>query len=201
MTKIKTTGCVLAACLSAAMVGCSKDNTSEVAPAASQGDEVTPAERSVNDDATTLTEGQSLQILDTVDSGEIAQGQLAVTKASAQSVRDFANDMIEQHSRAKQEGAQYAQQNNITPAPSKLSNKLENHGADVLHKLQTQEGADFDAAYMKAQVEQHQEVLKKLDNRLIPSASARARTHLETAREMVHHHLVKAKEIQASLTR
>jgi predicted outer membrane protein len=107
--------------------------------------------------------------------------------------------MIEQHARAQQAGTQFAEQAGITPAPSKLSNKLQNHGADVIEKLQTLQGSDFDQAYMKAQVEQHQEVLDKLDAQLIPSATARTRGQLQQARKMVHHHLTEAKAVQASL--
>lgn len=174
-------------------VGCSAEPSQPVA-AASQGDEVTPAES-----AKQLSEGQIMKVLATADTSEIAQAQLAVTKANEPAVRQFANHMIEQHSRSKQEGASYADQAGITPSVSKLSNKLDRDGSDELKQLQAADGTAFDGAYIKAQVKQHQALLSKLDEELIPAASARTREQLETTRGMVEHHLTQAKEIESTL--
>jgi putative membrane protein len=175
-------------------IGCSKGSDAEAA-AASQGDEATPGERSMS----TLTDGQMLQVLDTVDTGEIAQAELAQTKAQSPQVREFAASMIEQHNRAKKQGAQLASQANMTLTPSALSGKLEAKGQGTLTKLKDTGADEFDAAYMKAQVKQHQEVLNTLDEQMIPAASSTAmRNQLTAARTMVQHHLTQAEEIQAN---
>jgi putative membrane protein len=180
---------------------CSKDSgNTQSAAAASEGDEASPQETRRN--ATeTMTGGQDLQVLATVDGAEIDQGQLAVSKASSGRVRDFANAMIEQHTQARQDGAQFAAQNNITLTPSKLSNELQTDAAETLGKLQKSDPAKFDEMYMKAQVDQHRTVLKKLDDELIPNApDSAAREQLVKARSLVQHHLTQAEQIQSTLT-
>lgn len=194
MTLLKRTGLsLLLAC--GALAGCSKSDTTAAA-AASQGDEVTPAESST----TALTDGQKLQVLTTVDNGEIAQAELALSKATTPQVRDFANSMIEQHTRAKQQGAEFASQSGATPAGSALSDKLTSASKATLQKLQGTEASSFDHAYMKAQIKQHQEVLDLLDQQLIPTAGSTAtRDQLTTARNMVQHHLTHAQEVEGTL--
>jgi putative membrane protein len=192
MKIVKLTGVSLLLICSA--IGCSKGSDAQAA-AASEGDEASPAEHAMS----SLTDGQMLKVLDTVDTGEIAQAELAKTKAQSPQVREFAAGMIEQHNRAKKQGAQLASQANMTPTPSALSSKLETKGQGTLTKLQGTEADEFDAAYMKAQVKQHQEVLNTLDEQLIPSASSTAmRNQLTAARTMVQHHLTQAEELQAN---
>jgi putative membrane protein len=192
MKIVKLTGVSLLLICSA--IGCSKGSDTQAA-AASEGDEAAPAEHQMS----TMTDGQMLQVLDTIDTGEIAQAELATTKAQSPQVREFAASMIEQHNRAKKQGAQLASQANMTRTPSALSSKLETKGQGTLTKLQGTEADAFDAAYMKAQVKQHQEVLNTLDEQLIPSASSTAmRNQLTAARTMVQHHLMQAEELQAN---
>jgi putative membrane protein len=195
----KTTHSTFAALTLIAMTGagCSSSGADEPVAAATQGDEVTPAENQQR----TLNEGQILQVLATVDTGETAQAQLAITRATSPEVRQFANHMIEQHTRSKEEGAQFAEQSGITLTSSKLSQTLDEKGAEQLQKLQKTADGEFDGDYMKAQVKQHQEVLNKLNDELIPSASPRTREQLETARGMVQHHLERAKQIDSALTK
>jgi putative membrane protein len=196
MTKSKTVQATFA--LALAIAGCSK--TDQPAAAASQGDEATPSETPIQGENAALNDAQMLQILSTVDTGEIAQAQIAVTKASTPQVRDFASQMIEEHNKAKQKGVLLASQTNITPASSPVSKNLHSKGATTLDKLQSTDPGSFDETYMKAQVKQHQEVLNLLDTQLIPAATnPDVHNHLVTARGMVEMHLTHAKKIQASM--
>ena len=175
--------------------GCSK--SSEPSAAASQGDEASPQEQ---DMARGLSDGQLLQVLATVDTGEIQQAQVALTKASSPQVRNFASDMIEQHTRAKQMGAALSSQNGLALRPSPISDKLDKKGNATLEKLQRTDSREFDNAYMQAQVMQHDEVLKTLDDKLIPSASSAAvKQQLTEARTMVQQHLTHAKQLKDDL--
>jgi putative membrane protein len=182
-----------------ALSGCSKADNG-ASPAASAGDEATPAETSTQGKAVAPTDGQIVQILATVDSGEIEQAQLATSRAASPQVRQFASEMIDQHTQAKQQGAQLAAQANLSLAGSKQSDELHAKGAQTKQDLMNSEPAAFDDAYMKAQVNQHQEVLDLIDNKLVPAASnPDLRTHLTAARSMVHHHLMEAQQIEGSL--
>jgi len=78
-------------------------------------------------------------------------------KASSSEVRDFAKRMIDDHTSANQELAKLADQ-------KKLQDKMSEHAdaksqANSL-KLKVMSGKSFDKAYIKNQVDAHQETIK-----------------------------------------
>jgi putative membrane protein len=198
-----TRGCMLVLSLSiAALSGCSKDSNNQ--PAASQGNEATPGEKTSGDQGSTAgapSDAQIAQILATVDTGEIEQAQLATSNARQAPVKDFAQHMIDQHTTSKQQSSQLMSQAGITPAPSPISANLEHKATMMRDQLKAMNESGFDAAYMKGQVEQHKEVLTMIDSQLLPAASnAALRQQLMTARTMVANHLAQAQQIEQSLT-
>jgi putative membrane protein len=199
-------------------------------PAASAGDEMTPKEpapvvaetpapvapaavqpetpTSAGPAATTapatpslaLTNEQIVKITAAVDSGEIEQAKLAKNKAKNPRVKKFAAHMIEQHTQAKQKGAQLAKKANITPADSNLASELQTKGNQQLEMLKTADATAFDSTYMNGQVEQHQEVLSMLTTQLIPAATSdELKASLTEAQTMVQSHLSQAQEIRQAL--
>jgi len=180
----------------AAVGGCSKDSSSSSEPAASQGDEATPPEAMTQGTAA-LGDGQIIAILDSVDTGEIEQAQIATTKASDPRVRDFATQMISEHTSSKQKGAELASQLRMTPTASTYSQDLQTKGSRMLEKVRAADATSFDSTYMKGQIQQHQEVLNLINGKLLPAASdASLRQMLVEAQTMVQHHLDLAKQIQ-----
>ena len=193
MTKSKLMQLSIAAAVTIAS-GCSKSSEPPAA-AASQGDEASPQEQ-----ARGLSDGQLMQVLATVDADEIQQAQVALTKATAPQVRNFASDMIEQHTRAKQQGAALASQNGLALRPSPVSEKLDKSGKETLDMLQRTDSRDFDNAYIKAQLKQHAAVLKQLDETLIPNADGSAvKQQLTEARGMVQQHLNHAQQLSSDM--
>lgn len=87
---------------------------------------------------------------------EVQLGQLALTKASSPQVKEFAQSMIDDHSKANEELKNLAQSKNIT-LPSTLSEKNQKDYNDLAEKS----GADFDKAYCKFMVKDHKEDLDK----------------------------------------
>lgn len=175
--------------------GCSKDSKSEMEPGASQGNEAPPATGTVP--MNKLSDGQILEIVGTVDTAEIDQAQVALGKTNDPNVRAFATHMVDEHTRAKQEGSQLASQASLTRAPSPKAKELETKGTQTLETLKAADAATFDATYIQAQVDQHAEVLKMLDDQLIPAVTEPAlREHLTTARGMVQRHLDQARQLQ-----
>jgi putative membrane protein len=180
------------ATLLAVAAGCAKSYV-EPAAAASEGDEASPQEITRG----RLSEGQLLQLLASVDTAEIQQAQVALTKASSPHVRNFASDMIEQHARAKASGETFARQNGLRLQASPSSQTLERDARDVLDKLQRTDVRHFDDTYVQTQLDQHAEVLSLLDTRWIPAApSALLTEHLKDARVMVRQHLTHAQELR-----
>jgi putative membrane protein len=200
MNKSMLTGISLIGATLATLGGCAKHD-SGMQPAASQGDEATPAENAKGDTMATPSDGQIAKILETVDSGEIAQAQVALTKATDSRVKEFAAEMVRQHTESKQQGAQLVTQAGLTPASSALSKKLESGGANVLDSLNKADASNFDATYMKAQIQQHQDVLDLISTQLIPAAKNGAlQAQLGAAQTMVQHHLTEAQQITQTVT-
>lgn len=229
MTKIQSVCLALGASALAVCAGCSsKDEASEnqyPQPAASQGDEATPAEPTTSGamgaSATTptrdvnaatapaaytnvgsesLRDSQILQVLKSVDQAEIDQANVARNKANAPRVNTFAEHMIEQHTRSQKEGADLASKMGVQPEDSKLGAELQGKAAQTLQTLRGTDASTFDRTYMQAQAKQHQEVLDLLDRHLMPSASnADMRATLKDVRAMVSSHLSEAQSILANL--
>jgi putative membrane protein len=178
----------------AALGGCSSGSSEPEAAAASEGGEATPPESS------TPSDGQILGILAAIDTGEIKQAQIALTQATDPRVKEFAQHMIEQHSQAKQKGAELAQQQGLTPASSETSNELETKGGQLLNTLNETKDATFDSTYMKAQIQQHQDGLNLIKDKLMPAVKNDAlSTQLKTAQNMVQSHLNEAQQIMPTL--
>jgi putative membrane protein len=183
----------------AAATGCSvADN--EPQPAASQGGEATPSEPGQANASASPSDPQILFILSTVDSAEIEQAQLALNKAQSPRVREFASSMIQQHTASREEGAQIASTNSLTPESSPAAAELQQKAAQTLNKLSAVEPSAFDRQYMQVQVEQHGEVLNMLKTRLIPAADTEALAHqLRATQEMVQMHHKHAQELATTL--
>ena len=184
-----------------ALVGCSKDNSETYPqPAASQGQEATPGESVTPvkpaEVASKPSDAQILAILDTVDTGEIQQAQVANTRATDPRIKQFAQHMIQQHTQAKQQSMQVAAQATLTPTQSDVSGQLDTKGKQMLSSLQDADNASFDATYIQGQVQQHQEVLTMIDQTLLPAAQHSALTaQLKAAKDMVKGHLEQAREL------
>jgi len=174
---------------------CSK-GANEPEPGASQGNEAPPVPATGTVPMTKLSDGQIAEILTTVDSGEIEQAQLALDKATDPEVRAFATHMVEQHTASKQAAAQLTSQT-LRPAQSPKSKELQAAGAQTLERLNSADASNFDVTYIAAQVQQHADVLKLIEDQLLPAVNEPAlRDFLGNARGMVQQHLDRARQIQ-----
>lgn len=89
------------------------------------------------------------------DMYEIQSSQMAQTKASSQAVKDFAAQMIRDHTNSTQMVMAAAQQAGMNPPPPPLDSRR----AGMLRQLQSASGADFDRTYLRQQLMAHQEAL------------------------------------------
>ena len=88
---------------------------------------------------------------------EVQAAQMAQEKGKEQKVKDFAQQMITDHTAANQKLTSLAQQKGVT-VPSEIEFK-DQQELDKLGKL---DGKKFDRAYLKAEVRDHQEMLALL---------------------------------------
>jgi putative membrane protein len=83
---------------------------------------------------------------------EVQLGTLALTKATSPKVKEFAQMMIDDHSKANEELKVLAQGKNIS-LPLSLSDKCQKKYNDVMEKS----GSDFDKAYTDLMVKDHKD--------------------------------------------
>jgi putative membrane protein len=82
---------------------------------------------------------------------EVQLGQLATEKASAANVKEFAQRMVDDHTKANDELKQIASRKGIA-----LSSTLSSKDRKTKERLAKLSGADFDRAYMKLMVKDHE---------------------------------------------
>jgi putative membrane protein len=145
-----------------------------------------------------LTDGQIAAITDGLHSGEIEQAKVARSKSKNKQVQSFANMMIEHHGQAKKQQAALKE----TPEPSPLATQLQSDGQQTLTKLNQASGADFDRAYLEAQVEGHQKALDTLKLRLLPNAKdAELTKYLRGLEPKIEQHLTRARTLRDSIAK
>jgi putative membrane protein len=130
----------------------------------------------------------------------IEHAQLAGPRASREEVRQFAQIIATDHralvatldSAARARGATLQE----TPAARELA-----HTARMAHAgLDTMTPAEFDLAFIRAQVETHRQLLDEIDHELGPAAtSADMRRLLEEIRATADAHLMRARQLLGEL--
>ena len=90
---------------------------------------------------------------------EVQLGKLAQTNGSAQVVKDFGKQMVDDHSKANEELIATAKSKNIT-LPTTLSEDKQKMYDDLAKK----KGHDFDKAYMDMMVDDHKKDVSKFED-------------------------------------
>jgi len=124
---------------------------------------------------------------------EVELGKLAQEKAMSQRVKNFGEMMVRDHSAANDDLKAICRQKNVTPPTDMGKHK------DHYNDLSKKNGADFDKAYMKMMVDDHQDDIKAFEkiaeNGTDPDVKTFASQKLPTLRK----HLDSAKAINKSL--
>jgi predicted outer membrane protein len=118
-------------------------------PAAAQNTQSSPKSGESRADA------KHLKDLAIANMAEVETGKLALEKAQDPKVKEFAQHMVDDHSKMLDEVKNLAQSKGVElpGAPDAKHDK-------VMKKLQSASGADFDRQYMRAMVKDHRDALK-----------------------------------------
>lgn len=131
---------------------------------------------------------------------DIDAGKLAKSKASKKDVKDFAQQMVTDHTGVNKQATALVTKLKVKPEESDTSKSLKDGGAANIAKLKGLKGAAFDKAYVDNEVTYHQAVLDAIDKTLIPSAkNEELKDLLQKVRPAIDAHLQHAKHIQSSL--
>jgi putative membrane protein len=113
---------------------------------------------------------------------EVELGKLAAQKASSDQVKQFAQKMVDDHTKAGQQLKQLAGKQNI-----EIAEGLDSKHQSRVDKLSKLSAADFDKAYVKDQLKDHQSDVKdfsaEAQNGTDPNVKAFASATLPTLQE------------------
>lgn len=166
------------------------------------GGEVVPDAAPLPDGALpALSDAEIAGVVAAINAGEIAQAMLADDRAVRADVNTFAALMITDHTAFREEQNDLLTEIGVTPVETELSMTVETQDNVMSKKLAALSGAEFDAAYMNAQVLMHAEALDILQTRLMPSATnTRYRQYLIDLRDAMYAHLVMARAIDEEIS-
>jgi len=148
----------------------------------------------------TPTDPQIVEIVRVANQIDIDQAKLALQKSKNQQVKDFANQMISDHTSLNKSVADLAKKLQVTPQPSDTSKQLKQQAADEMKKLKPLQGKAFDQEYVSHEVAYHQAVIDAVSKTLIPNAkNAELKSALESAAPLFQGHLQHAQQLEQSL--
>jgi putative membrane protein len=119
---------------------------------------------------------------------EVQAAQLAQQKSQDAKVKEFADKMVTDHTANNKQLASLAEQKGVT-VPTALDAKDQKQ----LDKLSSLDGAKFDKAYLKAQVRDHEAMLKLLQHEAKSGKDADLKSFAEQTIPTVQDHLTMAK--------
>jgi putative membrane protein len=153
---MKFRGLLALACAGALMAGCNNNRTSntaaenrEAGTTGTAGTNISTSDRNFVSDQ--LSDGMA----------EVELARLAKDHAANAEVKQFAQTMIDDHTKAGDQLKQIASQYSIAP-----ESKIDDKHQDLVDKLSKLNGADFDKQYMDAMVDDHQNAVSDLRSRV-----------------------------------
>ena len=133
---------------------------------------------------------------------DINQAKLALKKSSNPKVKEFANQMISDHTNLEKSVNDLAKKLGVTPEDSATSKQLKQQAAEESKKLRSLRGKAFDKEYASHEVAYHQAVIDAAKNTLIPNAkNAELKSAVEGAAPLLQGHLQHAQQLEQSLQR
>jgi putative membrane protein len=133
---------------------------------------------------------------------DIDAGKVAKSRSKNKEVKNFAQQMITDHTAVNKQAGALVKKLGVKPEDSDTSRSLNSAAKENLAKLKKLKGAQFDKAYVDHEVDYHQQVLDAIDKVLIPSAkNAELKDLITKVRPAIAAHLDHAKMVQKSLSK
>lgn len=202
MTKPAVAGIALVA-----VAACAKKEAAVDTTAAKPADTTAAAAATTMPDSTkTLTSSKwtpavVIGFAEVANQGEVALGKLGETKATNSEVKAFAKEMVTDHTKMLAESKSLGTK--LSAAPDTAADDVKDlmgHGRDEVKDLTDKaKGADWDKNYMDKMVEDHQNVLGKLQDAAKSNSDTTMTKALSDATAKVQEHLTKAQAIRAKL--
>jgi putative membrane protein len=146
------------------------------------------------------TDPQIVGAVEAANQIDINYAKLAKSKAQDKQVKDFAQQMITDHSAVQKSMRDLAAKLNMFPVDSQTSNSLKEQAQQTMLKLHRLKGKEFEKAYIDNEVAYHQRVINATKTVLIPNAqNAELKKALQGAEPLFEGHLQHAQRVQSAI--
>jgi len=125
---------------------------------------------------------------------EIRMGEMAQTKAVSESVKQFGETMVREHSTALEQLRKIADEQGID-----LPDTVKKQDKQIEEEISGLEGAAFDSAYMLHQVEAHQKAQQLFERGANNDRNPDLKDYAISTLEHINMHLKMAKEVKEEL--
>jgi putative membrane protein len=145
-------------------------------------------------------DGQIAHIAYTAGQIDIKAAQLALQKSKNKEVRDFAENMVHDHTAVNDQALALVKKLNVTPEDNDTNKALVKQAQAKRAELEKLSGAKFDKAYADNEVAYHKTVDNALETVLIPDATnAELKDLLKTGLKIFQGHEQHAEHVAQSL--
>jgi putative membrane protein len=152
--------------------------------------------------AASLNDPQVANVAVTAHQIDVDRGKLALEHTKNDEVKQFADQMVQDHHAGIKEAVDLAKRLGVTTEPSDASKSLKKDASQATARLNKEKGAAFDKDYIDTEVKYHEAVIDTVKNVLVPAAqNADLKRLLETAVPTLEGHLQHAKLVQADLAK
>ena len=146
------------------------------------------------------TDPQIAHIAYTAGNIDIAAGKQALAKSHNKAVRDFATEMVRDHTAVNDKALALVKKLHVTPQDNPTSQGLTKQAKATYDRLAKLNGAAFDKAYAANEVAYHKTVNGALESTLIPNAkNPELKSLLETGLTLFREHQAHAEQVAKEL--
>ena len=145
-------------------------------------------------------DAQIAHIAYTAGNIDIAAAKQALAKSKNAKVRDFAQEMVRDHTAVNDKALALVKKLHVTPQDNPTSQSLQAAAKQKLAQLGKLSGHAFDVAYVNNEVAYHKTVNGALQSTLIPNAhNPELKSLLQTGLKLFTQHQQHAEQLAASL--
>ena len=149
---------------------------------------------------TAPTDPQIVGIVVVANQIDIDHAKLALSKTHNPQIREFAQQMVADHSAILKSVNALGAKLHVTPADSDTKSSLKKQADDTTAHLKSLSGAEFDKAYVDAEVAYHKAVIQEVSTVRIPDAkNAELKSALTGTAPMFQGHLEHAEHLQSTM--
>lgn len=126
---------------------------------------------------------------------EVEMGKMAAQQGQSDSVKKFGQQMVQDHGKANDQLTRLAKAANVAQP-----DELDQARKDAQAQLGSLSGASFDAAYIQAQIGDHQQTVQLLEHEIGSGQDEALKRFATEQLPVVVHHLEMARSIQSELS-